>query len=67
MYQKRIRVAEERWRLGYRKDEIRSLKNKKKRGKGINGQPQRIFMSLRPMYCAFTKGKEIPPISIPEH
>lgn len=60
-------VAEERWRLGYRNDEIRSLKKKKKRGKGINSQPQRIFMSLRSMYCACTKGKEIPPTSIPEH
>lgn len=59
-------VAEESWRLEYRKDELRSLK-KKKRGKGMNGQPQRIFMSLRSMYCAFAKGKEIPPISIPGH
>jgi len=33
-------VAEERWRLGYRNDEIRSLKKKKKEGRELTVNPK---------------------------
>lgn len=48
-------VAEESWRLNTERMSSEVLK--KKEGREMNGQPQRIFMSLRSMYCAFAKGK----------
>lgn len=49
-------------------DEIKSFFFfKKKRGKGINGQPKRIYIGLRSMCPSFTKKEQISTISTPRH
>lgn len=47
------------------RDELSSLK-KKKRGREWTANPKE-FLYLRSMYCAFAKGKEIPPYLSPWH
>lgn len=62
--------ALERQQLEHRKDEIRSLKEERKRrgrGKGINGQPKRIScIGLRYMCPPLMKKEQIATMSIPD-